>query len=192
MKYIIEGDELGFTEPKEEYVEIYKNWFNDLEVNQFTSSLGAAFTKEEEEDWYETQAESDEATFTIHHLPDDKPIGNCSLHNINRGPDHAEMGIVLGEKDYWNRGLGTEAVRLITDYGFTALSLHGISLWVKSYNQRAIRVYEKVGYQESGRMRDFYKVDGEYYDQVLMDVLREEFYETNQHSIRDQYLTGIQ
>lgn len=192
MKYIIEGDELGFTEPKEEYVELYKNWFNDLEVNQFTSSLGAVFTKEEEEDWYEAQAENEEITFTIHHLLDDKPIGNCGLHNINRGPDHAEMGIVLGEKDYWNRGLGTEAVRLITDYGFTALSLHGISLWVKSYNKRAIRVYEKVGYQESGRMRDYYKVDGEYYDQVLMDVLHEEFYETNQHSIRNQYLTGLE
>jgi len=192
MKYIIEGDELGFTEPKEEYLELYKDWFNDLEVNQFVSNFGTVLTTEAEENWYKSQAESDEATFTIHYLPDDKPIGNCGIHNVHQENDHAEMGIVLGEKEYWDRGLGTEAVRLITDYGFTALSLHGISLWVKSYNKRAIRVYEKVGYQESGRMRDFYKVDGEYYDQVLMDVLREEFYETNQHSIRDQYLTGIE
>ncbi len=191
MKYIVKGDEIGFTEPKEEYVELYKDWFNDLEVNQFTSALGAVLTKQEEEDWYQAQAENDEPMFTIHHLLDDKPIGNCGLHNINRVSDHAEMGIVLGEKDYWNRGLGTEAVRLITDYGFAAMSLHAISLWVKSFNQRAIRAYEKVGYRDSGRVRDFYKVDGEYHDQVLMDVLREEFYEINEHAVRDQYLTGV-
>jgi RimJ/RimL family protein N-acetyltransferase len=191
MNYIIEGEKVGFTEPKEEYVERYRDWFNDLEVTQFVSNFGAVFTTEAEENWYRSQAENDDPTFTIHYLSDDKPIGNCGLHNINQGNDHGEMGIVLGEKEYWNRGLGTEAVRLITDFGFTALGLRGISLAVKGFNERARRVYGKVGYQTAGRVRDFYKIDGNYYDEIIMDILREEFYEKNEHFIRDNYLTGL-
>jgi len=192
MNYIIEGEKVGFTEPKEEYVDQYRDWFNDLEVTQFVSNFGAVFTTEAEEDWYRNQVENDEPIFTIYHLPDDKPIGNCGLHNINQGNDHGEMGIVLGEKEYWNLGLGTEAVRLITDFGFTVLGLHGISLLVKGFNKRARRVYEKVGYQIAGRVRDFYKIDCNYYDEIIMDILREEFYENNEHFIRDNYLTGLE
>ena len=192
MNYIIEGEKVGFTEPKEEYVDQYRDWFNDLEVTQFVSNFGAVFTTEAEEDWYRNQVENDEPIFTIYHLPDDKPIGNCGLHNINQGNDHGEMGIVLGEKEYWNLGLGTEAVRLITDFGFAVLGLHGISLLVKGFNKRARRVYEKVGYQIAGRVRDFYKIDCNYYDEIIMDILREEFYENNEHFIRDNYLTGLE
>lgn len=192
MNYIVEGEQIGFTEPKEEYVELYKNWINDLEVSQFITHFGNILTKEAEEDWYQAQANSEEPSFTIHHIPDGKPIGNCGLHNINRGNGHAEMGILLGEKEYWNRGLGTEAVRLITDFGFTVLDLHGISLSVKSFNKRARRVYEKVGYQVAGRVRDFYQIDGNYYDEIIMDILRKEFYESNEHQIREQYLAGLE
>ncbi|MFW6071566.1 MAG: GNAT family N-acetyltransferase [Candidatus Bipolaricaulota bacterium] len=192
MNYIIEGERIGFTELREEYVELYRDWINDLEVSQFISHFGRVLTKEAENDWYKSQAESDEPTFTIHHLPEDKPIGNCGLHNINRGNDHGEMGILLGEKEYWNRGLGTEAVRLITDFGFAAVGLHGISLSVKSFNNRARRVYEKVGYQIAGRVRDFYKIDGSYYDEIIMDILREEFYKKNEQVIRDKYLKVLE
>jgi len=191
MNYIIEGEQVGFTELKEEYVELYRDWINDLQVSQFITHFGNVLTKEEEKNWYEAQAESDEPTFTIHHISDDKPIGNCGLHNINRENDHAEMGILLGEKKYWNKGLGTEAVRLITDFGFTALGLHGISLAVKGFNERATRVYEKVGYKPAGRIRDFYKIDGNYYDEVFMDILREEFYDKNEKLIKKKYLTGL-
>jgi len=191
VKYIIEGEMVGFVEPKKENIDNYNQWINDLEVSQYITLFGQILTREAEEEWYESQADSDEPTFTIYYLPEDKPIGNCGLHNINRGNDHGEIGIMLGEKEYWNRGLGTEAVRLITDFGFTVLGLHSISLYVKSFNERARKVYEKIGYQTAGRVRDCYKIDDSYHDEIIMDVLREEFYETNEHEIRDKYLTGL-
>jgi len=191
MNYIIEGEKVGFTELKEEHLDKYTSWINDLEVSQFITHFGRVLTREEEKEWYRSQAENDEPSFTIYCLKDDKPIGNCGLHNINRENDHAEMGIMLGEKEYWNRGLGTEAVRLITDYGFTVLNLHGIGLAVKDFNDRARKVYEKVGYRIAGRVRDFYKTDGNYYDEIIMDILREEFYDDNNHLIKNRYLTGL-
>lgn len=192
MNYIIEGEKVGLTEIKEEYLEQYQDWINDLKVAQFITHFGTVLTKEAEDEWYQKQAEKDEPMFTIHYLTNDKPIGNCGLHNIDGENDHAKMGIMLGEKEYWNKGLGTETVRLITDFGFTALNLHGISLAVKDFNKRAKRVYEKVGYQIAGRVRDFHKIDGSYYDEIIMDILRDEFYESNEHLIGDQYLTGLE
>jgi len=191
MQYIIEGEQVGFTELKQDYVEKYRNWINDLEVSKFISTFGSIITKEEEQNWYESQTETDEPVFTIHYLPEDKPIGNCGLHRIDKSVGRAEMGIVLGEKNYWNRGLGTESVKLITDFGFTALNLHVIYLAYKNFNERAKNVYEKVGYRESGRQRDFYRVDGKYYDKVIMDIFREDFYESNEHLIRDSYMSKL-
>ena len=189
MDYILEGKQVGLTSLKEDYIELYQKWVNDLEVSQFITAFSQVFNREAEEDWYHSTKDSADRSFTIHFLPEDKPIGNGSLHMVSQGNDRAELGIMIGEKEYWNKGLGTETVKLLTDFGFSVLSLHSLSLAVKEFNERAKRTYEKVGYKNAGRIRDFYKMNGKYYDEILMDILREEFYEKNESLIRDSYLT---
>lgn len=86
----------------------------------------------------------------------------------------AELDLYIGEKDCWGRGYGTEASRLICRYGFDAMRLHRIQLWVADENAPAIRVYQKLGFVEEGRARDTLRRHGRWHDMVLMSVLEGE------------------
>jgi RimJ/RimL family protein N-acetyltransferase len=82
------------------------------------------------------------------------PIGTCQFHKIDERNRSAEIGIMIGEKAYWNQGFGTETVRLLFEHGFATLSLHRIWLQVYENNKRAIRAYEKAGFQYEGKFRE--------------------------------------
>jgi len=87
----------------------------------------------------------------------------------------AVLGIVIGEKEYWDNGYGTEAIATLLRFVFQEMNLHRISLRVYTYNQRAIRCYEKCGFKLEGRLRQARFRDGEYYDELIMGILRDEF-----------------
>jgi RimJ/RimL family protein N-acetyltransferase len=85
------------------------------------------------------------------------------------------MGVSIGDRDYWGRGFGTDAVRLIVQYGFLELDLRRISLGLHAYNERALKSYEKCGFKMEGRMRGEGWRDGVHYDSFWMGILREEW-----------------
>ena len=74
-----------------------------------------------------------------------------------------------------NKGYGAEVLNLLLDYGFNYLNMNNIMLNVKSFNERAIACYKKVGFKEYGRRREAYFLNGKYYDHVFMDILAREF-----------------
>lgn len=78
-------------------------------------------------------------------------IGTCSLTDLAR--ETATLRILIGPHDCWSRGYGTEAVRLLVAYGFERLKLREIVLGVFDFNARAIRSYEKVGFQHASTIR---------------------------------------
>ncbi|WP_233573237.1 GNAT family N-acetyltransferase [Leptotrichia sp. OH3620_COT-345] len=82
---------------------------------------------------------------------------------------------MLGNEKYQGKGYGTEAVNLILDYGFSLLNLRSISLSVFEYNEIGYNLYKKVGFREVGRLRKKIEIMGEIYDEIIMDILKEEF-----------------
>ena len=112
--------------------------------------------------------------FDIVLLDSDVLIGHISLHDIDHFNRHAFLGIVIGEDEYHNKGYGTEAVRLILDYGFNTLNLHNIMLSVHADNYAGITCYKKVGFQDAGRRREWIFKDGKYIDVLYMDILAKE------------------
>lgn len=102
-------------------------------------------------------------------------IGTGGLFGIDRNARHAELGIGIGDKGYWGRGYGREAVSLLLDYAFRLRNLRRVWLEVHSANERAIRSYRSCGFVEEGRMREHTWLDGRYVDNVIMGVLREEW-----------------
>ena len=83
----------------------------------------------------------------------DTLIGRCMLFDVNLVDRTAMLGIVIGEQDYWGKGYGQDAVKLLLDYGFNLLNLNNIMLGTFSFNDRALHCYRKVGFKEIGRRR---------------------------------------
>ena len=86
--------------------------------------------------------------------------------------------LFIGDENNRSKGYGKEILKLLLDYGFNYLNLNNIMLTVKSFNERAINCYQKVGFKEIGRRRKSYFLNGKYYDDIYMDILAEEFKES--------------
>lgn len=113
--------------------------------------------------------------FAIVLLDGDILIGSISLHNIDHLNRNAYIGIFIGGKENRGKGYGSEAVRLILDYGFQTMNLHSINLTVHADNYGGIRCYEKVGFREAGRLPEALFINGKYVDKIYMSILESEF-----------------
>ena len=173
----IQGEKVVLGPLRRELLPLYQRWVNDFEV---VRTLGAIpmrpLSFEQEESWYHgTIGDARETSFTIYERATMRPIGTTGLREINHQHGTATWGILIGEKDCWNRGYGTETARLMLDYAFTALSLTNVLLTVYSYNTRGIRAYLRAGYKEIGRRRGARRFAGGVYDEVYMDCIASEF-----------------
>jgi RimJ/RimL family protein N-acetyltransferase len=102
-------------------------------------------------------------------------IGQIRLDRVNLQDRNASLSVGIENPVFLSRGLGTEAIALVQTYAFRELNLHRISLRVLAYNHRAIRAYEKCGFQTEGRERESAFVDGQWHDDLIMGILAHEF-----------------
>ncbi|MEA2507107.1 MAG: hypothetical protein QOH48_1725 [Actinomycetota bacterium] len=111
--------------------------------------------------------------FTIE--ADGKVIGDCALMRFDQTARTCTLAIVIGERAFWGKGYGRDAVATLVEYGFRHLNMHRISLDVLASNERAIRSYKACGFQEEVRLRRHIWVDGALRDAVMMGLLRTEW-----------------
>ena len=158
----------------------FVEWLNDPEV-AMGLSLYLPISTDEEEHWYEQVLKSPNAerplSIEVQQEEDWKLIGNSGLFTIDWRNRNAELGIFIGEKSYWDQGYGTEVLQLVLQHAFATLNLHRIFLRVFADNQRAIKVYEKIGFVHEGRQRQAEFHGGQYHDVLFMGMLRTEWEE---------------
>lgn len=114
--------------------------------------------------------------YSIVDLASDQLLGSAGLVDIDHLNQTAEIGIFLGNKDFWGRGYGREALSLLVDYSYQKLNLHHLMLRVYSFNERAIRCYRAVGFRPVGKLREALVRNRKKHDIVLMDLLPKDFY----------------
>lgn len=170
----IRGERVALGPIRRDLLPLYQRWINDWEVTRTLGLQVRPMTWEAEEAWYNAAAGA-VVTFQVYERETMRPIGTSSLHDIDHQHATATFGILIGEKDCWGKGYGTETARLLLDYGFNALGLHNIMLQVYSNNERGIRAYTRAGYKEIGRRRQALRRAGQALDIILMDCLASEF-----------------
>lgn len=152
---------------------IYHKWRNDIEVMQFTSLSLDVFTYTDTENFVKIITGSHNSKgYIIEEINTDKPIGVTSLINIDYGNRNAECIIDIGEKEYWSKGFGREAFQLLLDFSFNELNLHKVYLRVFSFNERAINLYQKLGFNEEGKLKEQFYRNGSWHDVVFMGLLK--------------------
>ena len=179
MRYFkkLVGDRIYLSPRNSEDVEIFTEWLNDFETTDYIGRSSAIVSLEGEKKYLEEHSFA-EAGFVIVTLEEDKMIGTVSLEKIDHINRTATLGIFIGDKYFRSKGYGTEAIKLILEYGFKYLNLKNIKLDVMEFNERALKCYKKCGFKEYGRRRQSKLVDGKYYDSIEMDILNEEFNES--------------
>jgi RimJ/RimL family protein N-acetyltransferase len=149
-------------------------WFNDPDVARYLLVYRPLPVHAEEEFIRAATAGRDKVVFGVAVREDDRLVGVAGLDPDFRCRS-ARFGIALGDKAVWGRGYGTEATGLVLRYAFETLNLNRVWLHVFEYNERARRVYEKVGFVHEGRLRQDTYRDGRYWDAFCMGILRPEW-----------------
>ena len=140
---------MGVSDVTEEYC----SWLNDPEVNRFLETKSATIDGLRA---YIAQksGQSDILFFGIFLKDSDKHIGTMTLRGIDLTAGKATIAMMIGDKNFWGKGLIGEAMRLLIDYAFQKLGLGEINLGVLAQNVSAVRAYEKMGFVETGKSGD--------------------------------------
>lgn len=166
------------AENPETYAENFSRWGHDSEYGRLLDlDPGHLHSPKRVKEWLEKELEKDPPEmwlFGVRALEADKLIGFVELNGVTPHGD-TFVGIGLGERDYWGKGYGTEAMKLILRFAFVELGLHRVSLDVFEYNPRGVKSYEKAGFRHEGRVRETILRDGRRSDVFFMGVLREEW-----------------
>ena len=160
----------------DEEIEKFTSWMNDFQVTDYTGRSAQITALDSEKEWLENSIKNTEnRNFNIIELNENKLIGTVGLNSFNWFERSAVLGIFIGDADYRSNGYGTEAIKLILEFGFKYLNLHSIRLNLLSINERAHKCYLKCGFKDTWKSREQAFLNGKYYDKLHMDILETEF-----------------
>ena len=153
-------------------------WVNDPEVTEHLN-MRYPISRGAEEEWMRAGASKMNGfarPFFAIETKDGRHIGNINFHHTSPEDRSGHLGVMIGDKEYWSKGYGTDAMVTLLRFAFDEMNLHRVDLTVDEDNPRAIACYCKAGFVEEGRLRDVIYSRGRYRDQFYMGVLRDEFY----------------
>jgi RimJ/RimL family protein N-acetyltransferase len=167
-----------FLRPAErDDIPLFVDWLSDARTTR-TLALRSPLSIALEEGWFAHLLEiqgRDVWHFVICRIEDRRPVGAVDLHEIQLVNGSASLGITIGDPADTNHGYGSDALRALLGFGFGELRLERIWLDVYDYNERARRVYERVGFVLEGTLRHALYRDGRFHDVLRMAILREEW-----------------
>jgi RimJ/RimL family protein N-acetyltransferase len=180
MKDILKGELVQLAAfDAEEMGKAYAIWNRDSEFKRLLDTSTRIHSAKATIDFFKKmldEAGAENHYFTIRALDDNRLLGDVGLDVVNGWMGRtAFVGIGIGERAYWGKGYGTDAMKVALRFAFTEINLERVTLNVFEYNPRAIRSYEKAGFKHEGRMRGALLKDGRRWDMIYMGILREEW-----------------
>lgn len=180
MKDLFRGELVRLTmEEPEARAKAEIRWMRDSEFHRLADSEPAQLHSEKAlKEWFEGQFEHgfkpQRYSFNVRTLAEDQFIGFLGLW-VDLIHSEAWVGVGIGERAFWDKGYGTDMMKLCMQYVFMELSVERLSLGLHEYNPRALRSYEKCGFRLEGRTRQDLQREGRHYDSLWMGILREEW-----------------
>jgi RimJ/RimL family protein N-acetyltransferase len=171
----LEGERVYLRPIGQDDTELYFQMLFHKEVRRLTGTQ-KSFTREQISRYIEGKSHDSTSLLLLIALKDtDEVIGDIALQSIDGMNRNANVRIAITEEKHQGKGYGSEALLLMLDYGFGIVNLHRIELNVFSYNERAIRTYEKLGFQREGVQREALYYNHQYHDSILMSMLEDEY-----------------
>jgi RimJ/RimL family protein N-acetyltransferase len=158
--------------------ETFAAWFDDPVSTRLAGfrpvwPMNRASAQERLEEW--VKASPGAINFAARTIADDRLVGGIGLMDINGADGHAQLGLSIYKQDDWGHGYGRELIVLALRYAFNELNLHRVWLTTSAFNERALKLYERLGFRHEGRGREHVLLHGTRWDIVYMGMLRDEF-----------------
>lgn len=170
---MIVGKKVNLVALEREHLKLLHEWANDPELRRIVGPYFPVSMREKEK-WFEQVAVSENKKVFMIQTKDRKNIGYMYL-NVDWVHRKAELAVAIGEKKYWGKGYGTDAVITLLNHGFFELDLNKIYVYVFAFNKPAIRIYEKCGFKREGVLKQDYLIRGKYHDRLVMSVFKKDY-----------------
>lgn len=176
-KNFIEGTSIYLREVRESDVnDNYYSWLNNSEVNQYLETRYYPRSKENILEYVKhMDGLGNEIFFAICDKQSDKHIGNIKLGPINWIHRFCDISLLIGDKSFWGKGIATEAIRLVCEFGFHTLNLHKIKAGCYEQNKGSAKAFEKAGFIKEGLLKNQWIVNGHYYDEIILGLCVEDY-----------------
>jgi RimJ/RimL family protein N-acetyltransferase len=177
----IEGVNINLCPPNIKHVNLYTKWNNSPKVRKNPYSYRTRYefpqNVEEVKKMFDPKEERfrSEIYFEIWHKADEKPIGYTGLIRIRWHDRSALLIYLIGEIEYWGKGLATEAAKLVVDYGFNELNLNKINASTYAPNQSSVKIIENNGFKHELTLRKEIYMNGIYVDILKYSILKKEW-----------------
>ncbi|GAA0392884.1 GNAT family protein [Paenibacillus motobuensis] len=161
---------------------LYHTWRNDQEIMRSTNPSLDVYSPQDTQAFVEhvILGSASSKSYILLEKENETPIGVLGLINIDYKNQNAECIIDIGEKKYWGQGYGSEGMKLLLGYCFNEMNMHRLSLRVFSFNERAIRLYKSLGFQQEGLSKEALFREGKWHDIVHMGLLQRDYIEMQQ------------
>ena len=168
----IEGSRVMLRRHRVEDLPGVRRWYRDPEIARLTRYTLRPMSDDEIDRFFHGRLMSPESVaYAIDVRDTGRLIGLTTFSNLDPDNGSVLFHISIGEPDAWGNGYGTEATELMLSLAFDRIGLHRVGLSVFSFNERAIRAYEKAGFQIEGRGREAIVREGRRWDEITMGVL---------------------
>ncbi len=156
--------------------EHYPRWLNDPDVNRFLESRWKVHTRDELVQYVvKTNDGTTNFLFGIFDKDSKRHIGNIKIGDINQFHRHGDVGLLIGEKEFWKQGIGSAAIALAVSFAFMHLNLNKVTAGMYAANTASWKAFLKNGFREIGRLRKHVFFEGQYIDGIKMELLREDW-----------------
>jgi RimJ/RimL family protein N-acetyltransferase len=153
-----------------------RRWYRDPALAHLTRYSLHPMTDEEIDRFFHGRLMSPESVaYAIELRESRRLIGLTTFSNLDPDNGSVTFHISIGEADAWGQGYGTEATELMLQLAFERIGLHRVALSVFSFNERAVRSYQKAGFRLEGRAREAIVREGTPFDELTMGILAPEW-----------------
>ena len=168
--YDIPGEQIRLRDVRtEDSGGAYVRWMNDPETIRYTESRFASFSVSDIRSYIESTRKDNRSIFlAITTRPSGRHIGNIKLGSVDWHHLPADIGLIIGEKDCWGKGFGTEAIALLSAYAFATIGLHKLSAGVYAPNTGCIKAFQRAGFTQEGLLRNQCRLEDAYVDVVVL------------------------
>jgi [ribosomal protein S5]-alanine N-acetyltransferase len=153
--------------------EAYCNWMNDPEITQYLESRFYPSSLEKLREYIAEKQDDPHCVFlAIIIRESDEHIGNIKIGPINWFHRTAEVGIIVGKKQYWGQGYASEAITLLAEYAFGTLNLHKLTAGCYEPNHGSAKAFQKSGFVVEGVRPQHFHYKGKYVDGIMLGLLK--------------------